>query len=134
MPVIASALRRGLMGAEHVRRLLTFGFLANDGGAITQATSKSTGVTLDKRCGAITMNNASLASATSVSFTLTNSTIAADDVVAVVIKSGATANSYLVAVDAVAAGSARIQIRNHTGGALGEAIVLGFVVIKATIA
>ena len=31
------------------------------GGAVTQATSKSTGVTLNKPCGAITTHNAALA-------------------------------------------------------------------------
>lgn len=100
------------------------------GGTVTQATSKSTGVTLDRICGQITMNNASLASATSVSFTLTNSRIAASDIPVVAIASGATANSYSVTVDAVAAGSCRIQVRNISGGSLGEALVLNFGVIK----
>jgi len=35
---------------------------AADGGTETQNTSKSTGVTLNKICGTVTMNNASLAS------------------------------------------------------------------------
>ena len=53
------------------------------GGAVTQATSKSTGVTLNKPCGAITMHNASLAGDAEVSFTVTNSEVAATDVVLV---------------------------------------------------
>jgi len=124
----------GMMGPEHVKRLEAFGFLANDGGTVTQATSKSTGVTLNKRCGAITMNNASLAASTSVSFTLTNSTIATDDVLVVNISGGATAASYLVGVDSVGAGSAVIHVRNVSAGSLSEAIVLGFAVIKVTVA
>jgi hypothetical protein len=36
------------------------GYGTGAGGAVTQATSKSTGVTLDKVCGEITMNNATL--------------------------------------------------------------------------
>jgi len=131
---IASKTRRGYMGPEQVRKLEAFGFLANDGGAVTQATSKSTGVTLDKRCGAITMHNAALAASTSVSFTLTNSKIATDDVIVVNISGGATAASYLVGVDSVGAGSAVIHVRNVSGGSLGEAIVLGFAVIKVTVA
>lgn len=104
------------------------------GGTVTQATSKSTGVQLDRQCGQITMNNASLAATTSVSFTLTNSYIGASDIVDVNIASGATANSYMIVVDAVAAGSCRIHVRNLTAGALGEALVINFGVIKTLLA
>lgn len=100
------------------------------GGIVTQATSKSTGVTLDRRGGRITMHNAALAAATSVSFTLTSSFIEATDLIVTNIGSGATANSYAVTVDAVAAGSCRIQVRNISGGSLGEALVIHFGVIK----
>lgn len=102
------------------------------GGAVTQLTDKSTGVTLNKPCGQITLHNANLAGATRVSFTLTNSSIAATDVVIVNIASGATADAYAVTVTAVAAGSCRIQIANLTAATtLGEALVLNFAVIKA---
>ena len=103
---------------------------SSPGGSVTQATNKSTAVELNRPSGSITMNNASLAAATSVSFTLTNNTIDADDHVSVAISSGATANSYQAVVDAVAAGSCRIHVRNVSAGALGEALVLSFVVIK----
>ena len=101
------------------------------GGTVTQATSKATGVTLDMLCGVITMNAASLAATTSVNFTLTNATIAAGDVVIVNIASGATAGSYTLNADAVAAGSCRVHLRNVTAGALAEALVLNYGVIKA---
>ena len=107
------------------------GYSTGTGGAVTQITSKATGVTLNKRCGQITMNNASLSAAAEVSFTLTNSVIAATDVVMICIGSGATAGAYNVQCDAVAAGSCRISIGNMSSGSLGEAIVLNFVVIKA---
>lgn len=111
------------------------GYGSGAGGTATQATSKSTGVTLNKICGEITMNNATLNRETAVSFTLTNSAIAATDVVVVNIKSGATANAYNVAVTAVAAGSCRIQLHNLLGGTdLSEAVVLNFAVIKAVAA
>lgn len=107
------------------------GYATGTGGTVTQATDKSTGVTLNKRCGQITMNNASLSAATEVSFTLTNSVIAATDVVMVCIGSGATAGAYNVQCDAVAGGSCRISIGNMSSGSLSEAIVLNFVVVKA---
>jgi hypothetical protein len=106
------------------------GYSTGTGGTVTQASTKATGVTLDKRCGQITMNAAALAAAAEVSFTLTNSTIAATDVVMVSIASGATAGAYSIQCDATAAGSCRISVSNRSTGSLSEAIVLNFVVIK----
>lgn len=108
------------------------GYATGTGGTVTQATSKSTGVTLNKVCGQITMNNATLNRVTSVTFTLTNSFIAATDVVVVNIASGATAGAYTITVEVVAAGSCNISLHNLlTGTDLSEAVVLNFAVIKA---
>jgi hypothetical protein len=123
-------LNRPLLGSAES----AVGYSTGTGGTITQATDKSTGVTLNKRCGQITMNNAALAAAAEVSFTLTNSVIAATDVVMVSIASGATAGAYSVQCDATAAGSCRISVGNRNAGSLGEAIVLNFVVIKSVAA
>lgn len=106
------------------------GYTTGAGGTVAQATSKATGVTLDKFCGDITMDAANLAADTTVSFVLTNSTIAATDYLAVQHVSAGTLGSYTVTA-ACAAGSATIYVRNITAGALAEAIVLKFVVIKA---
>lgn len=110
------------------------GYSTGAGGAVTQATNKSTAVTLNNVTGTITMNGAALNAGISVAFTLNNITIAATDTVIVNIKSGATANSYTVSVDAVAAGSCSISLRNYTGGNLSEAVVLSFTVIKGVAA
>lgn len=110
------------------------GYTTGTGGTVTQATNKSTGVTLNKLCGQITMNAASLAANTPVSFTLTNSKIASTDIIIINIASAATTNSYSVNVTAVANGSCRIQLHNITAGALAEALVLNFAVIKSTTA
>lgn len=104
---------------------------AGTGGTVTQLTNKSTGVTLNKICGQITMNNAALAQNTTVSFILTNSQIAATDVIVVNIASGATADAYTTQVEVVSAGSCRIHLRNSSAGSLSEAVVLNFAVIKA---
>jgi hypothetical protein len=104
------------------------------GGAVTQATSKATGVQIDRMCGQITTHAASLAATTSVSFTVTNAEVDADDIVVANIQSGATASSYSLDVDAVAAGSFRVQLRNVTGGALAEALVINFGIIKVSLA
>jgi hypothetical protein len=109
------------------------GYITGEGGTVTQATSKATAVTLNKKCGQITMNAASLSAATTVTFTLTNSTIAATDLLVLNHVSGGTAGAYLLNAQA-AAGSASINVRNVTAGALAEAIVIGFAVIKAVTA
>jgi len=106
------------------------GYTTGAGGSGPQGTSKSTGVTLNKITGQITMHNAALAAGAAVSFTFVNSTIAATDIVLVTIASGATANAYTVNVTATAAGSCRVQLTNISGGSLGEAVVLNFAVIK----
>lgn len=105
---------------------------ASTGGTITQTTNKSTGVTLNKVCGQITMNNATLNRSTAVAFVLTNSFIDATDVVVVNIASGATSGAYTLTVEVISAGSCRIALRNNLSGTdLSEAVVLNFAVIKA---
>jgi len=98
-------------------------------GTVTQATNKSTGVTLNKSMGRITMNNASLANAATVLFTLTNSTISASDVVMVSISGGGTAGAYWPFVSSQTTGSAVIGLYNNSGGALGEAVIVNFAII-----
>ena len=110
-----------------------YGYHTGQGGTVTQATDKSTGVTLSKLTGDITMNNATLNADTTVSFTLTNTLIEANDYVMVQHVSGGTVGSYTVSAVA-AAGSAVITVRNITTGNLGEAIVIKFFVQKAVVA
>lgn len=103
------------------------------GGAVTQITNKATAVTLNTACGQITTNNAALNATTSVAFTLNNSLIGANDRISVWLVSGNTAKSYVVNIDAVAAGSCSIALRNYTAGNLSEAVVIGFMVSKGSI-
>lgn len=119
-----------IIGADFVHSANELGFTAAATGAVTQATNKSTGVTLNLSAGVITMNNASLASATNVSFTLTNSKIAAGDVVVVSLANSGANPVYNVWVSTTAAGSAVITVRNISGGSLSEAIVINFAVIQ----
>ncbi len=109
------------------------GYATGAGGAVTQATSKSTGVTLNAAVGQITTNAAALASATIVSFTLTNSAIGANDLVVLNHSAGGTAGAYTLNAQC-AAGSAKISVRNATSGSLSEAIVIAFAVIKGAVA
>lgn len=107
------------------------GYSSGAGGTVTQATSKSTAVTLNKLCGEITTHNAALNAATIVSFTVNNSHVTATDLVAIEHDSGGTLGSYTVCANSVAAGSFQVTIRNNTAGNLSEALALRFVVIRA---
>ena len=100
------------------------------GGTVTQATNKTTGVTLNTESGQITMNNAALAAAAEVTFTVTNSKIAATDVVVACHGSGGTAGSYLVNANTMASGSFKVTVANVSAGSLSEAIVINFVALK----
>lgn len=106
------------------------GYAAGAGGAVVQATSKSTLVTLHKASGQITMNAAALAAGTVVSFVLSNSAIAAGDVLILNHISGGTFGAYSLNARSTAAG-ATIDVRNNTAGSLSEAIVIAFAVLKA---
>lgn len=107
------------------------GYVTGAGATVTQLTSKSTGVTINKICGAITTNNAALAAGAEVKFTVTNSMVAATDVVVLSIQGGGTSGSYLLTVGAVAAGSFDIVISNASAGSLSQALVINFAIIKA---
>lgn len=123
-----NAVAAGSILSTHATRGV--GYTTGAGGTQTQQTNKTTGVTLNTITGQITMNNAALGSLTFVSFVVTNSAVAAVDVVIVNVISGGTANAYVAAVTAVAAGSFTITVQNITGGSLSEAPVIGFAVVK----
>lgn len=101
-----------------------------DGGAVTQQTNKSTGVTLNKVSGDITMNNAALAADAIVSFVLTDDKIEAQDTLVLNHQSGGTPGSYVLNARC-AAGSATIDVANRSAGSLSEAIVIRFALVKA---
>jgi hypothetical protein len=104
------------------------GYAAVAQGAVTQATSKSTGVTLNTSAGQITMNAASLPATSNVTFTLTNNTISAKDVLLLNVTNGTSA-SYNAFVSSMTAGSATITLRNISASPLAEAVVLNFAII-----
>jgi len=113
----------------------SLGYSTGSGGAVTQLTSKTTGVTLNKSNGKITMEaTTAIGIAASVVFTLTNSFIAVTDAVIANIATGGTANAYTVDVLTVAAGSVGLRVTNISVGILSEAVVVSFAIIKAVAA
>jgi len=120
-----------IVGADQIYSNGELGYTVAAQGTVTQATDKSTGVTLNKGAGQITMNNAALAGTTAVSFTLTNSYISANDILILNIGSGAVADpvAYIVYVSSLGAGSAVITLRNLTATSRSEALVINFAII-----
>lgn len=111
----------------------SFGYAPTAGGTVTQATSKSTAVTINKLCGQIVTNNATLNRDTSVNFVVNNSLVGEFDVVVACIHSGATLGAYELDVDAVTTGAFTLALHNHLASVdLSEAITINFVVIKGT--
>ena len=105
------------------------------GSTVTQATSRTTGVTINALSGAITTNTASLAAETAAVFTVTDSEVAIDDVVIVSIRSGSNGGNTKVFVSTVAAGSFVISVANDNaaaGTAETGAIIINFTVLKAS--
>lgn len=122
-------LDQNIEGADYVYVDGELGYTAAAQGTVTQATNKSTAVTLNKSAGQITMNAATLNAATNVTFTLNNSTVSAKDVVVLSVASGATAGAYNCWVSGKGAGTVSITVRNISGGNLSEAVVINFAVI-----
>jgi hypothetical protein len=102
------------------------GYSAGGGGAVTQITGRTTGVTLNANSGAITLVSAA-GSTTPASFTVTNSKVAATDVIVLNQKSGT--DLYSLSVTAVAAGSFQVTF-NTKSGTTTEQPVINFAVLK----
>lgn len=103
----------------------------------TQATSKTTTVTLDEDRinGQITMNNASLAGLAGVNFLVTNSAVGSNDVVvANIVGPAGTSGNYTLGVPHVSFGGGgfRLFVTNITGGALTDALAISFYVFKVS--
>jgi len=104
------------------------GYTTGAGGAVTQLTSRTTGVTLNTVSGDITLFTAA-GSATPATFTVTDSAIGAHDTVEVNEQSGT--NLYETFVTAISAGSFNITFFT-TGGTASDAPVFKFNVIKGS--
>lgn len=109
------------------------GYSAAAQGAVTQATDKSTGVTLNKSVGRITMNAAALAGGAVASFVFTNNLISVNDTMIVCVSSnttGSAAGAYTTYISYLAVGSALITLRNLTAStSYSEAVIINFAII-----
>ena len=133
-PIGVAYLDQDINGADYIYSANELGYTAAASGSVTQATSKSTDVTLNKSAGTVTMNNAALGATTSVTFNLINNKLSAQDAIILSLVSGAaTPGSYTLWTTALTTGQATITLRNITGGSLSEAVVFNFVIIHANV-
>lgn len=110
------------------------GYGTGSGGIVTQLTSKSTTVTLNKPTGQIIMNNAALASNTWVGFAVINSNVTGSDIIIVNAVSGSTVMNLYEVKARPQDGSIAIDIRHSYPSSLTDAMVIEFAVIKGAIA
>jgi len=100
--------------------------------AVTQASSITTGVTCSAYSGVITTVSQTVAAGAEAEFTVTNTNVAATDVVVACIKTHTSAGDFIVAVSAVAAGSFKLRLTNlHASTAGNNVLVINFIVLKA---
>lgn len=105
------------------------------GGTVTQATNRTTGVTLNTISGQITTSSASLAAETAAVFTVTNNQVFADDIVMVAVAGGSNGGNTTVLVTTISAGSFVVSVANQNaaaGTAETGAILINFLIMKAS--
>jgi hypothetical protein len=109
------------------------GYGTGAGGTVTQLTSRTTTVVLNKLCGNITMFSAAQAANAIVTFTLTNSFIAATDFLLVQHISATNGGAWVFSC-VCGSGSATISLSNSTNASITSATPLRFTIIKGVTA
>lgn len=104
------------------------GYGPGAGGTVTQATSKSTAVTLNKPTGRITMHNEAMAAGTTVKFTLLNSLSTSNKTATVNIvgNDASFGADYEVSVASVSNGGFDIKVKNVSGTTKSDPLLLQF--------
>jgi hypothetical protein len=105
------------------------GYATGAGGAIAQATSRATGVTLSKPCGVITLFSTTTTAGQVTTFTVTNTIVAATDVVLIIM--GTATGVYFAVVSKTAAGSFNVSLWSPAAVGVAEAPTINFAVHKA---
>lgn len=109
---------------------ISLGYGTGVGGAVTQLTSRTTGVTINNMCGSITLFGAA-ASTTYTSFTVTNARVVATDTINIVQQTGALI--YNIIISNVASGSFKVSFASTTG-TTNEAPIFNFAILSSVTA
>lgn len=107
-----------------------FGYGTGAGGTVTQATSKTTAVTLNKPTGRIETHIAALASGGEVQIACNNTAVTANDITVCTINGGG-ANSTAYDLRTISGnGIIYFQLKNISAVSLSDVVVIHFAVIK----
>lgn len=112
------------------------GYGAGAGGTVTQLTSKSTAVTLNKPTGRIIMSNTALGAGGIIGFVLNNTLAGANDMCVAQIVNTISNDvfNYKLEVSTYSGNGFFITLTNKSGSTLSEAIHIQFTIIKGAIA
>ena len=130
----STSLQSGAGGYVSTHTSNGIGYSTGAGGTVTQATSGSTGVTLNSPTGQITTFTYAVSGGLLQTFVVTNSSIAAADVVVVSWKSQTWGQGMPIWVQSVAAGSFTIAYYNPGGLTASGAGVINFAILKGATA
>lgn len=127
-----AAFRYNQNGFLGVSPSIGFGYGAGAGGVVSQGSSngKSTVVSLNKICGKIITNNASLGAGNEVAFTVLNTSVASEDIVYAIVGNG----NYQVRITDTATNSFTVRLKNLTEEILSDNVAISFLVFKSAIA
>ena len=130
----APVVNRG--GTVSTSSTLGNGYATGAGGAVTQITSRATGVEVNTICGQITTDTTSLAAEASAKFTVTNSVMEEGDIILLSFRDAVALNTDVVCTDQ-ADGSFELTVINNNvaaGTAETGAIIINFAIYKAVAA
>jgi len=111
----------------------SLGYGTGAGGTVTQVTSKSTSVALNKPSGRITMASDTLAAGASVVFVITNNLVSNSDGAVVGLNGNVTNTSnYRVEFVGCLTGLIVVKLTNVASGPLADAVQINFQVLKGS--
>lgn len=109
------------------------GYGTGAGGTVTQLTSKSTAITLNKPTGTITMNNSAIPAGSTSVFNFNCAILTVFDTIKFQIVSGySTYESYTIDSSMTNGNTVRVVVKNNTSESLSEQLVLNYIVIKGS--
>ena len=127
---IISATNISNVGNLYVQGNIQYNLGIEDGGNVTQLTSKATAVTCNGRTGRITTSTSALSGASAVTFTVNNTYVQQYDLIILNLKDPIRADTYMATVSGVGTNSFNIQLQNIDNQSRSDAIILSFAVIQ----
>lgn len=130
------AVASSLSVASGISSASSFGYgpaSAGTGGTVTQATSRTTGVTINKVCGQITLFSAIATAGAAAAFTVTNSFITSSsrqNIVVSLASQGASTGVYIPTVTNITGGSFQITLYCISAPAAAESPIINFTIIN----